>query len=286
MEPPASSGRFNVRDESTIHKHLIPYFGGNYIGAVKIKDLEDYKTFRAGRVKPRTVNRELDTLKSMFNRAVEWGWLKETPGKAVKRLKFQKQPPVYLDTTQLTRLLEECDTPHLRAFVVLGVYTGMRKSEILHLGWEDVDLKNRSITLRQTKNKEFRVVDMNELVWQTLRRHPRHISSPYLLARPDGRPFSDLRAPFEAALKRASLPRIRIHDLRHSFGSNLVAAGASLAVVKELLGHKDIQTTMIYAHLAPDMKRAAVELLVPNAGQDGQYMVTEQIAENKKGQAS
>ena len=67
---------------------------------------------------------------------------------------------------------------------------------------------------------------------------------------------------FHTALEKAKLPRIRIHDLRHSFASNLVTAGVPLNVVQELLGHKDIKMTMVYAHLAPNAKRAAVDLLL------------------------
>ena len=121
---------------------------------------------------------------------------------------------------------------------------------------------------------------MNDLLYETLSEHPRHIRSKFVVCRSDkqGSPYRDLRAPFEKALQRAKLPRIRIHDLRHTFGSNLVAAGVSLAVVKDLLGHNDIQTTMIYLHLAPDQKRDAVASLVGNAenrGQYGQYLDTE-----------
>ena len=86
--------------------------------------------------------------------------------------------------------------------------------------------------------------------------------------------------PFHAALERAGLPRIRIHDLLHTFGSNLVAAGESLAVVRDLMAHSDIQTTMIYLHLAPDQKRSAVESLVKrptNQGQFGQDLDTEAV---------
>jgi len=67
---------------------------------------------------------------------------------------------------------------------------------------------------------------------------------------------------FEKALEKAELPRIRIHDLRHSFASNLVIAGMPLNVVQELMGHNDIKTTMIYAHLAPNARRAAVDALM------------------------
>jgi integrase len=270
-----------ARDESTINKHLIPWFGATNLPRITPKQIEDYKGHRVAKAKPRTVNRELDTLRSMFSRAVEWGWIKQHPCTAVKRLKYQKQPPAYLNRTQLATLLEHCDTPLLRAFVALGGHAGLRRGEILQLCWDDVDLRTAKLTIRHTKNNEFRMVPMNEVVQTALRRHPRHITSPLVLARPDGEGYKDVRFPFEGALKRAELPRIRIHDLRHSFGSNLVAAGVPLPVVSELMGHKDISTTMIYAHLTPAQKQDAVDLLV----QGGQYLDTLAFRAQKKSPA-
>ena len=267
-------------DQGCLRAHLIPIFGSRLMGSVTSKQIEDYKTQRAGIVKPRTVNRELDLLKSMFARAVDWGVVRHHPAGSVKKLKFQREPPAWLTPSQVDQLLAVIDKPHLRAFVVLGAHAGLRKGEILGLKWPDLDLDRRELTIRKTKNNEFRLVPMNELLYETLSGHPRHIRSKFVVCHSDtqGSPYRDLRAPFEKALQRAKLPRIRIHDLRHTFGSNLVAAGVSLAVVKDLLGHNDIQTTMIYLHLAPDQKRDAVASLVGNAenrGQYGQYLDTE-----------
>jgi integrase len=223
---------------------------------------------RAGVVKPATVNREVDTLKSMFNRAVEWKYLKASPAAGVKKLKVQKLPPAYLNIEQLGKLLEQCTEPYLYIFVVLGAYLGLRRGEIFRLTWSDVDFNRREITVREAKNNEFRVIPMNDLVIETLKKHTRHIKSDVVLARSDtdGKAYQDIRDSYQTALRQAGLHRIRIHDLRHSFASNLVTAGESLAVVMELMGHKDIQTTMIYAHLAPNQKRNAVDRLVE--GQD------------------
>lgn len=259
-----------AHDLNTVHTHLIPFFQGKYLAGITAKHVEDYKTVRAGLVKPRTVNRELDTLKSLFARAVEWGYLKVHPGEGVKKLKFQQRPPTYLTSEQLEKLLAACEEPYLYTFVALGGHTGMRKGELLRLKWSDIDFKRREITVRQAKNNEFRVIPMNQRIAEALQRHPRHLNSDLVLARPDGEAYRDLRDSFESAQRRAGLARIRIHDLRHSFASNLVCAGASLAVVRELMGHRDIKTTMIYAHLAPNLKQAAVDLLA----QSSQYLDT------------
>ena len=270
-----------ARDETTVHKHLIPFFKGKYLASITPRHLEEYKTHRAGKVQPRTVNRELDTLNSLLSRGVEWGDIRVHPGKGVKKLKFQKRPPTYLTTEQLEQLLEVCEDHYLYTFIVLGAYTGMRKGELLRLEWPDVNFNRREIIVRKAKNNDFRAINMNPLVWDALKQHPRHIKSKVVLARPDGEPYQDLRTGFEKALKAAELPRIRIHDLRHSFASNLVASGISLAVVQELMGHKDIQTTMVYAHLGPNLKQAAVDSLVRYS----QDMVTEPNGTQQKNRA-
>ncbi|MFA6109436.1 MAG: integrase [Candidatus Latescibacterota bacterium] len=271
-----------ARDEGVVRKLLDPRFGGHFLANLTSKNVEDYKTARTAVVSPRTVNRELDILKSMCARAVEWGLLQTNPAASVKKLRFQRRPPAYLNLAQLQLLLVQCTDQHLRLFVTLAAFTGLRKGELLRLTWDDVDLRRCALTVGQAKNYDYRVIPLNPGVVQALREHPRHISSRLVLARRDGGPYCDLRDGFEAALARAGLPRIRIHDLRHSFASNLVATGASLVHVKELLGHRDISTTMIYAHLAPDQRRAAVDAL----GRDGQDLDTEGVTRHTKDSGS
>ena len=79
--------------------------------------------------------------------------------------------------------------------------------------------------------------------------------------RADGSQWRDTRKGFEAALEKAGVPRIRIHDMRHSFVSNLLMQGVDVKAAKELAGHRDIQTTMKYAHLAPGHLKDSVEKL-------------------------
>jgi integrase len=103
--------------------------------------------------------------------------------------------------------------------------------------------------------------------------------SEYVFAKRDGSPYKDIRKPFEKALREARVGRIRFHDLRHTFASQLVMKGVDLMTVKELLGHKTIQMTMRYAHLSQDHKKKAVERLSsrpqvdPKANQDKKQAV-------------
>lgn len=259
------------RDSFTVNVHLSVYFGSRWLFEIIPKMIEDYKTQRRKKVKASTVNRELDTLKNMLRKAQEWDYIKVNPSSGVRKLKQPAYEPQYLGKEQVATLLEACQ-PHLYAFIATAVNTGMRKSELFHLEWSDVDFKKRTITISNktdretgedwhTKNYEYRVVPMNEFLYRVLKQHPRHKSSPYVFSNPDGSRFHDIRAGFGTALREAGLDHIPIHALRHTFASNLVMSGVDIRTVQKLMGHKDIKTTMRYAHLAPAHLRAAVETL-------------------------
>jgi integrase len=91
-----------------------------------------------------------------------------------------------------------------------------------------------------------------------LRDLPRDPESPFVFCKANGKPYQDIYSGFRLALKRAGLEDCTIHTLRHTVGSHLVMNGVDLATVKELLGHRDIQTTLRYAHLAQDHKQKAI----------------------------
>jgi site-specific recombinase XerD len=136
---------------------------------------------------------------------------------------------------------------------------------MLRLEWRDVNLEKKMITVRETKNNEIRYVPMSDTVQQVLSRHPHVITggseSLNVFTDPDGTPYNSIRRAYQSALKHSRLGHHTIHDLRHTFASQLVMAGVDLRTVAKLMGHRTIQVTMRYAHLAPDHLRSAVERL-------------------------
>jgi len=180
--------------------------------------------------------------------------------KAIKALKVDEKEHQFL-TPDEGRTLIDAAQGQIRSFIITGLNTGMRKGELFRLEWQDVDLVRQELRVRMTKARRFRVIPMNDLLTQTLQRHPHHISKSYVFHNPNGSHWKDIRGSFNTALKRVGLPRIRIHDLRHTFISNLVMAGVDLRTVQELAGHANIQTTMKYAHLAPGRLKQSVEKL-------------------------
>jgi integrase len=110
--------------------------------------------------------------------------------------------------------------------------------------WQDVDLERRLWFIPQTKTKP-RHVPLSQAAIDILEKLPRPKRCPYLVPNLDtGRPFTSLKRAWETARKRADLPGLRIHDLRHSAASFMINAGVNLYAVGKVLGHADHKSTM------------------------------------------
>jgi integrase len=290
------------RDTTTIKKHLVPLWGDFQLSRITTKMIEEYKMLRLEKVTPSTLNRELNTVKNMFRRAVEWEYLRDSPAKPTKWIKTSKGIFRFLSKDEAERFLAACrksDNPHLHAIVTVALNTGMRRGEILRLRWEDVDFKRGRIQVvsredGHTKNYESRTLPMNRVVKDALKRHPRRLDSPYVFCNANGEPFRDVDSSFATALSRSGLPHFRFHDMRHTFASWLVMGGVDVRTVQELLGHKDIRMTMRYAHLAPDHMQRAVAILEGDTGHsdtstegilDSHYLDTKGLQNENQGAA-
>jgi len=249
-----------IKTDRSLLRTLKTGFKGMYLATITPVILEEYKSLRLKSVKPATVNKELATLKCMFNKAIEWGKFYENPVKKVKLLRENNQRLRYLEKDEIKKLLDAC-TDHLKPIVILALNTGMRKGEILKLKWHDVHLERGLIYLTDTKNSESREVPINDVVRQTLIRVHKHPDSPYIFCNKDGVPYKEIKNSFCKAVKRCGIMHARFHDLRHTFASHLVMLGVDLKTVQELLGHKSIEMTLRYSHLSPDHKNKAVDVL-------------------------
>jgi integrase len=247
------------RDRITIDRWLTSFFGDQYLFQITLADAERYKQQRLERVDPATVNKELNCLKAMLNKAVAWGYLQTHPLRGMKGLKELPGRLRYLTPDEKARLLDACASPsYLRPIVDLAMHTGMRRSEILGLRWADVDLRRRTITLTHTKNNERRVIPVNDTVAATLKALPRHLDTDLLFPAVNGPMVT--RA-FWRACRKARLPNLRFHDLRHTFASYLAMGGFNLRTIQQLLGHRDLRMTSRYAHLSADHLQQAVKSL-------------------------
>ncbi|HLK39244.1 MAG TPA: site-specific integrase, partial [Polyangiaceae bacterium] len=165
-----------------------------------------------------------------------------------------------------------------RALLMFAFHTGARAGEQIAFEWGDLDLRNRFVCLRRsstdgtvrntTKSGKPRKVPLTASLEGALKAI-RHAKGPLVFCQRDGKPMTlwMLHERLWVACRRAGLRRIRWHDCRHSFASQLVIAGTPLRQVQEWLGHSTITTTMRYAHLAPGGGREHLAALEqPNHG--------------------
>ena len=247
------------RDDVLI-KNLNKVFKDKFLLEITPMAVEQYKTDRKQTAAPATVNREVACLKCIFNKAVEWGKIKDNPIKNVRLLKENNSRLRFLEKEEITRLLEK-SSKHLRPILVVAFNTGMRKSEIFNLKWHDCDFKNGFIYLMNTKNGDKREIPMNEAVRTALIQVRKQKHSPYIFCNKNGQPFTNVRKSFFTALEKAGIKDFRLHDARHTFASQLAMAGVDLNTVRELLGHKSLDMTLRYSHLSQDHKKRAVDVL-------------------------
>lgn len=257
---PNSYTRFKVNI-----KKMTPYFSGKRLAEISPKMIEGFKAKRIekDKVTPATVNRDLTCLKRMFNLAIKWDFADTNPMSKVGFFKEKAGRVRYLNSSDIDRLLSVCPG-HLRNVVEFAIQTGLRSGELFSLTWVNVDLENRLLMVKDTKNHEQRTIPLNDLALAVLKRLPRQLHSEYIFTSPattPGNKINSLKTSFKTALDKVGIKDFRFHDLRHTFASHLVMAGADLVTVKELLGHKDLKMTLRYAHLSPAHKRRGVDML-------------------------
>jgi integrase len=258
--------RTHERDQSIV-KTINRFFGDVPLSAMSPKAIADFKVKRRDEgVEPGTVNRDLCLLSHAFNLAVkEWEWMEYNPVSRVSRERVNNQVERWLTFEEQEKLLAASPL-WLREIIIFAVNTGWRRSEILALKWDKVDLfrKTVSIILEQ-KNKGKDTQPINEQVLEVLkaRYKVRSIKSNLVFYSEEGGPLDGrnvLRA-FYIAVEKAKIAHCRFHDLRHTFATRLVQAGVDLYKVQKLLRHKSPIMTQRYAHHYSESLRDGVETL-------------------------
>ncbi len=150
---------------------------------------------------------------------------------------------------------DNTESPFVIAAIQLYLFSGARRSEILSLKWEHVDIDRKMLRLPDSKTGE-KIIRLNAPSVGVLGSLPRIVGNPYVIAgNRTGRHLVNIQKPWSRLRERAGLSDLRLHDLRHSFASIIASGGGSLQKLGNLLGHKNIQTTMRYAHLFDDPVR-------------------------------
>lgn len=216
----------------------------------------------------------LRTLKSAFSTAIRWGVIENNVFKEIKPPKSFKKFPAYLKEDDLEKVCEVTKETYLKNLFWFAFLTGARLNEILSLTWENINLEERTILISntktfRTKNKQDRLIPINQKLFEILSSMKMKSckKDELLFYRIKGIKLSSefVSKKFKKATRKVGLSeKIHFHVLRHSFASLIHQKGVSLNVVKELLGHQDIKTTLIYSHLSKENLVNAVELIGSN----------------------
>ena len=268
----------NLVNERRYARRWKGYFGNRLLTDISPSDIQRQRAAMRAKLKPRparvpatvplqrkwsdaTINRHVAFLKHMLMLAVKDGLLTRNPAVGLK-LFPEVSATRYLSDEEIQRLQGVMAAGDWQ-IVALAIETGLRRDEQFRLRWEQVDLEAGLLTLPMPKGGKTRYVPLSEMAQGILRSFGSFLSSPWVFpsgldpAKPmDSRAF--MRRAYEPALRRAGIAKVNWHALRHTAASRRVASGVSLSAVKEILGHRSIQTTLRYSHLSPTHLREAI----------------------------
>ncbi len=252
-----------VANEKRYARRWSLLLGGHLLSEITMDKLRHIQAkFKAkGKWSDATINRHIAFLRHVLMLAVKDGILQRNP---VSGLKFFPEPWV-------TRFLSENELKSLKAHMALedwklvafAVETALRREEQFRLRWNQVDMENDILTIPLPKGGRTRHVPLTEEARAILRSLDSFLRSPWVfpglkdaMAPMDSRAF--IRRAFEPALRKSGITGVSWHTLRHTAASRRIMAGVDLVSIKEFMGHRDIQTTMRYAHLSSTHLREAV----------------------------
>lgn len=243
---------------------------------------------------PATVLAYHRTLSAVLAKAVQWGYLENNPADRAEKPKLHRREAPYLEVADARRLLELLQEEPIkwRAVITFDLLSGLRRGELLGLRWDDVDLDNHVIQIRQTSNylpgrgvytkapktdtsrRPLRLAQVAVLLlleykrWQDAQREA--LGDAW--EDQDGRVFTtDSGTPmfpdgvtqwFTEFIRRSGMPKVTVHSLRHTYASLMIADGTPLVVVSHQLGHAQTSTTAnIYAHVIAAAEAKAQECM-------------------------
>lgn len=256
--------------------HLAPFFGERTLDKIDSERVRGYLVAKhAGGLSAKTIQNHLNFLSGLYAFAVRRGWTTENPVLLVDRPKAPRaahRRMRFLRPDELDALIDAVRADVLgeieRPLYLMAAMTGLRQGELLALRWTDIDWAASRVRVSESftrgafdspKSGRGRSVPMADRLAGELERHFQRsrwqADSDLVFAHPatgNVLDASKLRKRFRAALVRAGAPPMTFHELRHTFGTQMAAAGAPLRAIQEWMGHADASTTEIYAHYAPD----------------------------------
>jgi integrase len=208
-------------------------------------------------------NRLLERIKVIYNKAIEWGWNGTNPASSIKKFK-EKSRDRFLHPDELPRFFESLETePNstIKDYIYVSLFTGARKSNVLSMKWEDINFERCEWLIPETKNGESLRVHLTEKVIAILKNRLQSNPNSKWVFESIGKTghLVEPKSGWKRILQRAGIKDLRLHDLRRTLGSWQAATGANSYIIGRSLGHKNQQSTAIYARLSIDPIKESVE---------------------------
>jgi|APSaa5957512535_1039671.scaffolds.fasta_scaffold14081_1 integrase len=239
-------------DESRIRRHILPVLEGLALESITREDVADIH-HNIGKTRPYEANRVLKLISKIINFAIEYGSLPEghvNPACKVKPFDEQSRDR-YITQSELPRLTKAIDNAesfHAKKLIWLYLLTGARKTELLQAKWCDLDLKERVLTIPDTKSKRPHYIQLSQPAVDLLSQLPEEEGNPYIFpGKKPGTHLTEIRRTWNKIRNEAGLQDVRGHDLRRTVGSWLAQSGSSLHLIGTALNHSDPETTKVYA---------------------------------------
>ena len=264
--------------ENVVRGHLLPFFGAANLSDIRPVDIIQFFSEKTG-LSQSHINKCMICLRGIFDTAIDNGLCTRNPCRNVKpqSVKMPAVKQVYTDQ-QIAAVEAYCIKSKKMPEVVLLLETGLRKGELLGLKWEDVDLKNATLSVRRSiapdrgnhvkENKpkwgSYRTIPLSGTALNLLCRRPHF--GPYIFGNPEtGQPLrpdswsGKLRRFMKELHDATGAPVLSAHELRHTYGTALRRHGADIYTIQKLLGHKDIDVTAnTYVHNEIEVLRSQI----------------------------
>jgi len=268
-----TDNKMNKELQRKYENHIKPFLGGKNIADITTEDIEGIREKKKDKLAPKTVNGIINEASVIFNYAITKKLVTSNPanGKVVKRLAVDNTRDKFLDVDEIKELLATVKgNEQIYLFCLLALNTGCRVQTAMLIKRQDIDLVNKIITLKDTKNNNtYRGFLESEALLEILARRKKELkTNEYLLSYG----YKDIKDIIKQKLqpilndlfnegldiddrKNRTVP----HTLRHTFASHLAINGTPIFTIKELMNHKTIEMTMRYAKLSPNSGREDVK---------------------------
>ena len=270
-------------------KHIVDGLGDVSIVDLRPDHLIEYYDSKLSNLSASTITKHHHLIVDCLSDAVKWNLVARNVGIAVEPPRAPKKEMRALSVSETHRFLDTCTTEPWRTIFHTLIWTGIRRSELLGLQWNDLDLDMALMTIRRSlvrlQNGTYvtdepktssgaRSLDLAPSTCLLLKQHradqERDVEllgipssqANFVFGHPDGTPRtpSTVTQQFRRIASRAGLSGVRLHDLRHTHASLMLQQGTDIKTISTRLGHSSVAFTMdTYAHLLPGMQKAAME---------------------------